>query len=59
MTSDNGRQERLVARSGIPAEVAAMLERRAEAFANATNRKGAPMTYGAGKEPTAKTRQRR
>jgi len=27
------------------------LEDRAEAFAKATNRKGMPMTYGAGKEP--------
>ena len=59
MTSENGRQERVVARSGIPAATAARLVRRAEEFANATNRKGAPMTYGAGKEPPAKTRQRR
>jgi len=58
MTSDNGRQDRAVSRSGIPAATAARLVRRAEEFANATNRKGAPMTYGAGKEPARKTRHK-
>ena len=48
------RHDRLRSYSVIPPEVQARMERRAEQFQRATNRKGLPVTWGVGKEPRKK-----
>jgi hypothetical protein len=61
MTSDNGRQERLVSRSGITPETAARMELRSLAFGEATSRPaGKPWnanTYGRREELSAQDRK--
>ena len=52
------RHDRLRSFSVIPPEVQARMERRAEQFQRATNRKGLPVTWGVGKEPRKPPKKR-